>query len=304
MERVIGRYRGTESGPLLVLIGAMHGNEPAGVRAIELLLKMLEVEPITNPDFVLKGNILGLVGNLKAFELQQRFVDRDMNRCWSMETIEDEQSSISERHEIQEVFHLIKDEIAITGTDRVIVMDLHTTSSDLGIFSIPSDSEESLRIAKHLHAPVILGIAEGLTGTSLHFFNKENLGVDCTPIVFESGQHEENLSINRAIAAVINCMRTVNMVKKEHVENVHDNILIEFSKPLPKIALLIYGHGISREDNFVMRPGFVNFSPIKKGDWLANDKDGRILAPYTGRLLMPLYQKLGEDGFFIIKEVS
>ncbi len=304
MERILGRYRGTKDGPLLVLIGAMHGNEPAGVRAIELLLKMLEVEPITNPDFALSGNIIGLIGNKTAYELDQRFVDRDMNRCWSKETIEDKTPTLSESKEIQEVYRIIKEEIELTGSQEVIVMDLHTTSSHQGIFSIPSESEESLRIAKQLHAPVILGIAEGLKGTSLHFFNKENMGVDCTPIVFESGQHEENLSINRAIAAIINCMRTVNMVKEEHVENVHDKILIEFSTPLPKIALLIYGHGISREDNFAMKPGYVNFSPIEKGDWLANDKAGKILAPYSGRLLMPLYQTLGEDGFFIIKEVS
>jgi len=45
LNRIIGRYDGSEKGPMLVCIGAMHGNEPAGVRAIELVLKMLDVEP-------------------------------------------------------------------------------------------------------------------------------------------------------------------------------------------------------------------------------------------------------------------
>ncbi len=302
MQRIIGRVRGDNPGPLLVLIGAMHGNEPAGVKAVEYLFKMLEVEPIRNPDFTLSGNVLGLIGNMKAYKHNQRFIDRDMNRCWSSNTLDEPMASISEHEEIKQVHDTIIQEIKETGSDTLILMDLHTTSSDQGIFSIPSESEESLTIAKELHAPVILGIADGLKGTSLHYFNEENIGIDTTAVVFESGQHEDPLSVNRAIAAIINCMRTVNMIDGKHVENVHDNILIEFSKPLPKVAELIYGHAISEEDAFIMKPGFANFSLVSKGDWIANDKDGKILAPHSGRLLMPLYQKQGEDGFFIIEE--
>ena len=33
-KRIIGRYEGNEPGPLFLCIGAMHGNEPAGVQAI------------------------------------------------------------------------------------------------------------------------------------------------------------------------------------------------------------------------------------------------------------------------------
>jgi len=87
MERIIGRYSGDGDGPLLIVIGAMHGNEPAGVRAIELLLKMLEVEPIKNRDFSLKGNVIGLIGNYQALQSKVRFIDRDMNRCWSPDVI-------------------------------------------------------------------------------------------------------------------------------------------------------------------------------------------------------------------------
>ena len=46
MERIIGKYTQGLPGPLLVCIGGMHGNERAGIRAIDLILKMLEVEPI------------------------------------------------------------------------------------------------------------------------------------------------------------------------------------------------------------------------------------------------------------------
>jgi succinylglutamate desuccinylase len=51
-----------------------------------------------------------------------------------------------------------------------------------------------------------------------------------------------------------------------------------------------------------MLPGFKNFDAIEKNQILAKNKHGDILAPYSGYILMPLYQKQGEDGFFIISE--
>jgi len=253
MERIIGRYSGDGDGPLLIVIGAMHGNEPAGVRAIELLLKMLEVEPIKNRDFSLKGNVIGLIGNYQALQSKVRFIDRDMNRCWSPDVIKSTDTTIAEHQEIREVYKVIQDEIATRGSQSAVVLDLHTTSSDQGIFVIPSVDESSLRIAKHLHAPVVLGITEGLNNTSLHFFNTENVGIHTTPVVFESGQHTEPLSVNRAIAAIINCMRTTGMVREEDVENIHDKLLIEYSKDLPRVVDLVYGHPITEDGFFIVQ---------------------------------------------------
>ena len=305
MDRVIGKFNGDAKGPLLVIIGAMHGNEPAGVRAIELVLKMLDVEYIRNLKFAFKGNVLGLIGNYKALEQKQRFIDRDMNRCWSPAVIEDtEDNSVVEYKEIREVHDLIMEEVKTGDYSKVIILDMHTTSSDLGIFVIPSSNPESLKIAKELHAPVVLGIANGLKHTSLHYFHNLRTSVPIIPVVFESGQHLDPLSVNRAVAAIINCMRTTQMVDSEHVDNIHDHLLLRFSRPLPKVVELSYSHGIKCEDKFVMRPGYKNFDAISEGEWLANDAKGKVCAPSDGRILMPLYQVQGEDGFFIVREVQ
>lgn len=304
MQRIIGRFQGDEAGPLLVVIGAMHGNEPAGVRAIELVLKMLDVEYIRNQAFTFKGNVLGLIGNYKALEQKKRFIDRDMNRCWSPTVMESTDASVAEYAEIKEVHHQIMQEIDNNDYSKVIILDLHTTSSDQGIFVIPSTDPESLKIARELHAPVVLGIADGLKNTSLHYFSRVSLSVPVIPVVFESGQHQDPMSVNRAVAGIINCMRTVEMVHSDHVENIHDQLLLNFSEPLPKIVELSYSHGISDNDRFTMRPGYTNFDSIAEGEWLADDARGKVLSPTDGRILMPLYQVQGEDGFFIVKEVN
>lgn len=306
-ERIIGEYCGDEPGPLLVVFGAMHGNEPAGVKALDLVMKMLEVESITNPKFSFKGKMIALVGNCLAFHKKRRFMDHDLNRSWTDEIVDqsltDEEDNLTcEQQEIKEIMHLLKREVETYQPSQLIVLDLHTTSSHGGIFSIATDDPMSLSIAKELHAPVILGMLDGIKGTSMHYFRGTNFGIPTTSLAFESGQHNDTISVRRAIAAVINCLRTLGCVAPDDVENVHDAILIEFSEGLPKVSELVTKHSIAKGDSFEMLPNFKSFDVVHKGQHLANNIHGPIHCPADGRILMPLYQKQGEDGFFIIKD--
>ncbi len=307
-ERIILDYNGDHPGPLLIVFGAMHGNEPAGVKALELMAKMLEVEPITNPDFTFCGNMLGLIGNFRAYNEGKRYINRDLNRQWIKADIDqfkyDSYESLTpEQVEIIENLEIIEDYILRLKPEKIIVLDLHTTSSKGGIFTICTDDPESIKIAVELHAPVIKGLLSGLQGTSLHYFTTENLGIPTVGLTFESGQHDEALSVNRAIAALTNCMRTIGCVKAEHIENQHDSILIEYSRDLPKVAELIYRKDIKDSPYFEMLPDYQNFQKVYKGEIVAKDSDGDVEIIEDSHILMPLYQKQGEDGFFLIKSL-
>ena len=76
MDRIIGKYDGKQKGPLLIGLGGIHGNEPAGIEALELIFKMLEVEPLLNPEFKFKGRFLGLRGNLRAIGTNKRYIKK------------------------------------------------------------------------------------------------------------------------------------------------------------------------------------------------------------------------------------
>lgn len=308
-KRIISKYKGVNPGPLLIVFGGMHGNEPAGIRAIEMMGRMLIIEPITNPEFQYNGTFLGLIGNLQAYRKKQRFIKKDLNRSFTKENIEiveskPEEELEDELLEIKQILQVVRETIEEVKPEKVIVLDLHTTSSFGGIFTIATDDPESLKIAIELHAPVIKGMLNGIKGTTLHYFTKENFGIDITPVTFESGQHDEKLSINRAIAAITNCMRTIGSVSPEHVENQHDTLLIEHSKNLPKVSELISTHVINEGDNFKMLPNYKNFQRIQSGEIIAKDIAGPIEAPEDALLLMPLYQTQGEDGFFLIKKLE
>jgi len=308
MDRIIGSFEGTHEGPLVIVFAGMHGNEPAGIKALHLVFKMLEIEPITNPDFEFCGKLIGLVGNLKASQQRKRYINKDINRNWKPDHISALRSGAktadAEDEEILAVLDLIEAEVKKTKPNKLIILDLHTTSSEGGIFAIPTDDPESVRIAIALHAPVIKGMLAGLKGTTLHYFNTENMGVPTTAVTFESGQHQDPQSVNRAIAGVINCIRTVTCVAPIHIENRHDEILKDYSRDLPKVSQLIYRHPVKPTDNFEMVPNVKTFQKVKNGEILAYDISGKILAPKDSHILMPLYQKQGEDGFFLVEEIE
>ncbi len=307
LSRIIGRYTGTEKGPLLIVLGGVHGNEPAGVKALEKMFSMLEAEPQNNPAFRFSGRLLGLRGNVRAMKAGKRFIVKDLNRQWTKENIsrirQAKDIDLDEEDlELRELLAIIEAEVADYQPEKMVLLDFHTTTAFGGIFSIATDDPESIRIAVELHAPVVKGLLKGIRGTSLHYFCNDNFEPETVAICFESGQHNEDLSVNRAIAALTNCMRSIDCVRAEDVENRHDSILIEYSKGLPKVTELIEIHSIQPEDEFRMAPGFKNFQHIKKGELLAYDKNGKIHASDDGLILMPLYQKQGDDGFFLIRK--
>jgi succinylglutamate desuccinylase len=309
MERIIGTYHGKQPGPMLIAIGGMHGNEVAGVKAIETLLQMLENEPNKNPNFEFNGTFLGLIGNLRAYQQKQRFIKKDLNRQWATEHIEqvfkqDFQTLDAEDIELKELLSTVLEAIKSIAPTEILLLDLHTTSAEGGIFSIVTEDAKSQNLAQYLHAPVITGLLKGLSGTTLHYFNTKNFDIPTAAVAFESGQHDDPLSVNRAIAALIYALKALGCVAEKDIESQHELILKQYAEGLPKIAQLRYSHHIKPEDAFQMMPGYQNFQQLQAGEVIAKDIAGEIKAPYDCQILMPLYQKQGTDGFFLIEPIA
>ena len=309
-DRIIMEYEGQNKGPLFIITAGIHGNEKAGLDALQLVSKMLEVEPITNPGFKFFGKLIGLTGNVAAANLNVRYIHKDLNRMWSKEIVntnkkKDASSLTSEDKEQIELLTIIDREVQNYKPTSLYFLDLHTTSSSGGIFTIPNEDASSLSIAQTLHAPVILDMLRGISGTTLHYFNNDLFSdIQVTSVTFEAGQHEDPLSINRCIAAIITFLRSIKCVAQEDVENIHDDILKNYSLNLPALTKLIYKHEIFPNDEFIMKSGYKNFQPIKKGEVLAHDRSGQITSQCDGLILMPLYQSQGEEGFYVIKSIE
>lgn len=305
--RIIDRYDGADKGPLLICIGGMHGNEPAGIMAIKEVFRLLSIEKDFNPGFRYHGSFIGIHGNLQAIRKQKRFIDRDLNRMLLKEEVERITSTAEELRapedlECLDLIRTIEEEKRKYKPSASLILDLHTTTADGGIFTIAADDHMSSKLAKGLHAPVIQGFTENLKGTTLSYFNRPEQDAFC--IVFEAGQHNDPESVFRTAAAIVNCMRTIGSVDSRDVDHRHDGMLIRMSAGLPKVTKLIYHYRIAPGEQFVMNPGYKNFQPLKAGDMVAHNEHGPVLCPVDGLMLMPKYQALGDDGFFVVEEVE
>lgn len=309
MKRLLGRFTGDSPGPLVLVFGGIHGNEPAGVRALSFVLQLLQSKADQQPDFHFRGRLVGLIGNRRALTAGRRFIEKDLNRQWSVERVEElrrrTRSELrAEDRELLQLANSVDKEIANYRPERLYVLDVHTTTAEGGIFSIASDDPESIQLGVQLHAPVIKGLLKGVQGTTLHYFRDEHFPCRTVAVSFEAGQHDDPLSTGRAVAAILNLLRSVGCVRAEDVENMFDELLVNYSRGLPRVVELMLAYPVKPEDNFRMLPGFVNFQHIQHGELLAFDRQGPIRAAYDGRLLMPLYQKQGDEGFFLVREVD
>lgn len=311
--RRIGEYTQGLDGPLVIVLAGVHGNEPAGVDALTELFHMLEREPLLNPGFTFCGKLIGLIGNTRAFQKRQRYLDKDLNRLWTpvnLHRIEQTPEALlrNEDAELRELNACIRCELIESRAEALVLIDLHTTSAPDGIFAIPGDDPVSLRLAKEMHVPVMLGLLDGLEGTLLHHVSANRFEMGGFPrysvgVAFESGQHDDPLSPSRAIAAVVNGLRAAGCIRDEDVDSRHSQLLREWSAQFPRVTRLRYAHHIRPGDGFCMRPGYANYQPVAQGEHLADDAEGPVLAPHAGLILMPLYQAQGSDGFFIVEEV-
>ena len=80
IRRLLGLYKGNKEGPFFVAMGAIHGNEAAGIYALKRVFRQLR---ILNLPF--RGHFIGLTGNIRAAKQGKRFIDVDLNRQWHKE---------------------------------------------------------------------------------------------------------------------------------------------------------------------------------------------------------------------------
>jgi succinylglutamate desuccinylase len=308
-RRIIGTYEGSQKGPLVMVFGAMHGNEPAGVHALEEIFRLLNIEPQANPNFEFKGKIVGFLGNLRAFAEGQRFQNHDLNRAWTLANIERIAMATAplehEDRELAELLSAMQIEIKDYQPTQLVLLDLHTTSAQGGVFCIPTEGHASLDFAQNLCAPVILGLLDGVQGTLLQFAAEGLLSdVPTLAAAFEAGQHADPDSVSRSVAAIVHCLRAAGCISPADVDSRHELVLTHNNTGLPRVTRLFYVHRIEPNDAFRMRPGYVNFQRVAADEHLADDRTGPVLSPDNGLILMPLYQPKGADGFFLVREIE
>ncbi len=299
----IGSPEGAAHGPVLVALGGIHGNEPAGLFAAERVLARIARERMVERGLI-RGTFVALAGNREALATGARFQSRDLNRGWSDEAIAalpDAAHAQAEDREQAELLAAI--DAAFTGApaDARYFVDLHTTSAPGVPFVVADGIERAQAFALTFPLPVFFGLIGQLSSALMPYLAQRGvLGV-----AVEGGQNEAPVAVEHHEAVLWIALVAAGVLAPEALPDLaaFRATLANARLGLPHAIEVYHRHGIVPEDEFKMAPGFANLQPITVGTLLARDRRGEIRAPEDCLLVMPLYQGLGDDGFFLGREL-
>jgi len=303
--RELAHLRGAAPGPLLVTIGGIHGNEPAGLLATERVIAALAADGAG----LATGDWIALAGNRGALARGVRYVDRDLNRGWSDDALArlacdapEARDATAEDGEQRELSAAIGAAFA-AARGPIHVIDLHTTSADGYPFAVSAAAGPAYAFAAAFRVSIFLGLIERLEGALVPFLAQRGV----IGVALEAGQNESHASVDRHEAALWIALADLRLVApKEHPVAIKGaRLLLETARAgLPRRIEIVGHHALTRGDGFRMEPGFANIQAVRAGTLLAHDKAGEIRAREDGIVVMPLYQGQGEDGFFLGRAVA
>ena len=268
----------------------------------------------------MRGSIAAFAGNRGALAAGTRFRDRDLNRVWREQdgafTVSDadagaealERSGLREALREEVARHCARAEQAGARPGEIHFLDLHTSSASGTPFACIGDTLRNRAFARGFPLPVILGLEEQVEGALLEFLGRRGV----VTLGFEGGQHLDSGSVANHAAAIwlgLSASGVLPAPRADPRRSKHAEVreawqrLDAVRNGLPRFLEIRYRHSISARDDFRMRAGYSNFARVQRWEVLAHDREGEVRAHYPGRVLLPLYQKKGDDGFFLARDL-
>lgn len=114
----------------VAIVGGNHGNELTGIH----LVKRFQQYPnlINRASF----ETLALLGNLKAIEEGKRYIDKDLNRCFTNQDLQNQQLSSYEDTRAKAIQQILQPQ---NQTFVDVIVDLHSTTANMGLSLIFCD---------------------------------------------------------------------------------------------------------------------------------------------------------------------
>jgi succinylglutamate desuccinylase len=264
VARILGEYTSGNKGPLLFISAGIHGNEPSGVIALQKVFKELEK---TQPH--INGTLVGISGNHKALNENQRYIDEDLNRVWTEENLEKGKAESHEEKEMYEIIEVLKKYPEANFTKRYF-MDCHTTSSDSLPYLSVQEVNDNDAWSRNFPTYIVRGFSDIITGDFDHYLSRTGL----TGFVFEAGQHESKSSVENQEGMIWLCLKEACDLDLSLISCYPDCVENFKTKnaPAQKVFDIEYRHGLEDNDDFKMQPGFQNFQEIKKGGIACHSK--------------------------------
>lgn len=270
------------AGPKVLVLGAIHGNEPAGTKAIQKAIDFLNHNSLNNGlvTFVPICNPAAKTHNL-------RYIKDNLNR-------------ILYRH--QPVDSLEKDyanQICDLIASHDYVLDLHSTHLKGDLPTVFNDfvDDETMAWSKALNVGVIITSWRDMLNNSdapanfsdtVYFAHKSGKKA----LLIEAGYHNDETAENVAYKCILKTFEFLSMLNKSEDTPVEN-----------KIAHM-YEVFFKTENGGLFEKPWNHMDEVHQGQTIAKLENGKaILAEHNGYIVIPFPDaKIGEEWFYLAKK--
>lgn len=277
----IVNYKAEIAGPKVLILGAVHGNEPAGTNAIEKAMKNLETSPL------LKGEVTFVpICNPAAKTHNVRFIKENLNRI------------LYRHHKANTIEQDYANQLCNLIEEHDYVLDIHSTHIKGDLPTVFNDfvTEETIKWSNYLNVGTVitswremLKKCEAPTDFSDTVFYAHNSGKKA--LLVEAGYHEDDSAESIAINCITRTFEFLNMLDKSSTE-VKKNTIAHMYKVVFKT-----------KEKGAFTTHWKHMDEVHTGDVIAKLDNGKpLVAEFDGYVVIPFPDaKAGEEWFYLAK---
>ncbi len=269
-EKSIIKKTGKKSGKTLAIFAGVHGNEKAGVLALEKILKNIKI---------LKGKVYFVFANIQAIEKNTRYIEKNLNRCFL-------EGNIGDTYEDKRARELmpILDECDV-------LLDLHASPTKKTTPFVICE-RNSLDIVKNLDFEIISfgwnDIEPGATDGYMLKQGKIGICLEC------GSWHESENNINLAEQSVYQFLQYFGVIQERE----------KFSRRQQKF-LQVQKAVLKETNNFNFFRSFYDFERLKENELIATDGEKEYRAKKNECIIFANpKKKIGEEVFILGKFID
>jgi predicted deacylase len=223
--------------PIVYVNACTHGDERVGARILEAIEKIS----------VQKGMIIPNIANKKAFSLNKRFIDQDLNRSFPGKPDGNHEERLA--HELLPL---------VEAAD--VVIDIHSTTS----------GKHAAVIVTKIDRPTLDVIRFVMPERALIMSATKNnalISAAKIGIAFEYGKDKNKSTYAETFKGILNILIGLNMIEGSLAIEKDMTKFYKVTAPLKK------------EPDFILEANIKNFRLVKKGDRVARNGERDLFAP-------------------------
>ena len=291
--------RSDRPGPVVGLMGMLHGNEPAGFGLWQM------VRDIGKPS---RGEIRLIVGHPDAMAAAPggvRYIEHDLNRLFR-----DEASLAEAGVDPTGPDYRRMRELKSVLAELDVLLDIHTTSQPSEPFAIGyAANPEARRLSRALPVTQVDGLHQFIRGNAC----QPLLDRGAAALTVEVGAHLHPDAPRRAYEMGKRILAELDMLPPEHAPDKVDEPASGASGNVPASGRrIVVGHHVGKVGrDFRYTRHFHNFDPLEPGEVIGQDADKVYRAPMIDNpvIFMPaaeatLHNDTNTDAFFFGVEVA